>query len=624
MIQNRWKDFFRFGDKFQPWQKEAGERIVKGVDDGEQFIIAQIPTGVGKSDLAMSIAMASGNAYIATGQNILIDQYLKDFLSLYDEKDFYYIKGKINYDCTQCLKCEEEQDELMEEDGVERDYDYSLCAHKPPDHPHRNCKRGDEDARSCPLLDRCRKKDDKFQKALEEVGEDNYHDEDDPDFWDRAKRCFYQIERSMAARAKVALTNIHFYAAMRFLDQFLTRKLVIIDEAHNLPNIIMDMVSLTMSESYLNKLDLITSIPEDFKVEPGEKVRIIDPDDFDVWMVDLKEEVDSEVEMMENLAGFKNKVRETSAVEDRRRGFRAYDRDRHKALEEIQAKIEWYQRSREDDVRWIIDGLGEVGTDEVPKVFSRPLHPGYFAQGILFARQGLQYILLSATYLDLRRFAIELGIKAPSLRLKYPPVFPVANRKIFLMNVAPLNYSNFEVYRTRFMKMIKNIAVKHGDEKGIIHCHTYKIQEAIKEYFKDDPRFLFPKTADEKKAALKFHRESKLPTIIVSPSMYEGVDLKDELGRFNIMMKAPFGDLSDRRTMTRMKEDSVWYHWQMFCKVIQSHGRTTRSMTDHSTSYMLDSNFEKYLTQYKDGKKLDVSLIRECCFDRSQSGIAID
>ncbi len=85
--------------------------------------------------------------------------------------------------------------------------------------------------------------------------------------------------------------------------------------------------------------------------------------------------------------------------------------------------------------------------------------------------------------------------------------------------------------------------------------------------------------------------ESDEPTVLVSPSMCYGVDLKDELGRFQVIMKLPYIPWNDKRAQCIRETDEKWYTLQMLSSLIQACGRTTRGEVDHSTTYIMDSNF---------------------------------
>jgi Rad3-related DNA helicase len=58
---------------------------------------------------------------------------------------------------------------------------------------------------------------------------------------------------------------------------------------------------------------------------------------------------------------------------------------------------------------------------------------------------------------------------------------------------------------------------------------------------------------------LQQHFESTEPTVLVSPSMSYGVDLKGDLAKFQILLKAPWMPTKDPRVEKMMKIDPTWY-----------------------------------------------------------------
>ncbi len=70
-----------------------------------------------------------------------------------------------------------------------------------------------------------------------------------------------------------------------------------------------------------------------------------------------------------------------------------------------------------------------------------------------------------------------------------------------------------------------------------------------------------------------------------------GLDLKDNLSRFQIITKVPYPNKSDRWINAKRKEDEEWYYWQTALKLIQAYGRSVRSKEDWAKTYVLDSAF---------------------------------
>jgi Rad3-related DNA helicase len=85
------------------------------------------------------------------------------------------------------------------------------------------------------------------------------------------------------------------------------------------------------------------------------------------------------------------------------------------------------------------------------------------------------------------------------------------------------------------------------------------------------------------------------PTVLISPSLHLGLDLKDDLSRFQIITKIPYPNKNDRWIDARRKMDEDWYYWQTALKLIQGYGRSIRSKDDWAKTYVLDSAFRYFV-----------------------------
>ncbi len=92
-------------------------------------------------------------------------------------------------------------------------------------------------------------------------------------------------------------------------------------------------------------------------------------------------------------------------------------------------------------------------------------------------------------------------------------------------------------------------------------------------------------------------------SVLLSINFWEGVDLRDDLCRFIIIIpKVPYPDLSDLRNRTRLERgDRIWYELKAIMKIIQGSGRGVRHDNDYCTTYILDSNaswlFKKHMKE---------------------------
>lgn len=236
MYKNSWRKNFQF-NSFRGGQEEALVSMADALDKGIRFVIAELPTGVGKSDIAMALARTSDSSFIVTSQNILINQYKNDFSKKLNEFEFYSVKGKRHYSCK----------------GVGTD-----------------CEDGDK--MGCAS----------WKRHCEDV-----------------KSCTYKTARDKAASAKVALVNTTYFAVATTLDPWGARDIAIIDEAHNLANEVMNLVELKIDDYKLDRLKIAHRIPK-FGIEDKSFKDSVSNKQFTSWLAMLKEELDRLVKMIDD------------------------------------------------------------------------------------------------------------------------------------------------------------------------------------------------------------------------------------------------------------------------------------------------------------------------------------
>lgn len=207
-------------------------------------------------------------------------------------------------------------------------------------------------------------------------------------------------------------------------------------------------------------------------------------------------------------------------------------------------------------------------------------------------------LLMSATIIDHKNFAKNLGIENYSY-VEVDSEFDPQKSPIYVTSKNRLNYKNIKNILPVICDHIKSIADHHIGEKGIIHTHSNEITEILKSKLRSDSRYLFRDDTTKNEEILKEHFESRLPTILVSPSLAYGIDLKDDYARFQIIVKLPFSPLSSKRIKKLFEMDRDWYENKMLNSLVQACGRATRSKQDFSTTYILDGNIYNTLKNVK-------------------------
>lgn len=134
---------------------------------------------------------------------------------------------------------------------------------------------------------------------------------------------------------------------------------------------------------------------------------------------------------------------------------------------------------------------------------------------------------------------------------------------------------------------------------NVVHnCVSNKVANYLFEAVGSDRLLVHDSTNRDE--VLRQHIESTLPTVLLSPSMTEGVDLADDASRFQVLCKVPFPYLGDEVIRKRMEKNSSWYPYQTAKSIIQALGRSVRNSDDFAMSYILDADWDFF---YKRNRK---------------------
>jgi Rad3-related DNA helicase len=195
-------------------------------------------------------------------------------------------------------------------------------------------------------------------------------------------------------------------------------------------------------------------------------------------------------------------------------------------------------------------------------------------------------VLMSATIVDKNIFAKSLGIKQFEY-IEIESTFDPKKSPIYCHSKYPLNYKTLDTHLPQVVELANTISDVHKGEKGIIHTHSFVITQAVQKKLKNK-RFLYREEGTTNETIIKEHTLRKDDTVLVSPSLTMGLDLKGDLGKWQIVIKMPYPSLASKRVKKLFEIDPGWYKMKMFISLIQACGRCTRSAEDESVTYILD------------------------------------
>ena len=354
------------------------------------------------------------------------------------------------------------------------------------------------------------------------------------------------------------------------------RDLLVIDEAHNIQTELSKFIEISFSSKFAKN---ILKIPFPNKFTQFKIMKWIK----EVYYPKAKAKMDNMEGLLEKYVSLKNKLKEfTNAMKQ----YEILD----KHVCKINRFLEVY-----DSENWVMN-VNEY--DGNYKIEFKPVDISSFTENYLF-KNGEKVLMMSATILNKDGFCSSLGLSREDVAfISLPSPFPKSNRPIMFFPIGSMSMKNIDMSLPRLANAIKEILKQHKNEKGIIHCHSYNISKYLKENLKDK-RILAHDSSDRDKILHK-HENGKRPTVLLTPSMSEGVDLKGDKARFQILCKVPYPYLGDKLVKKRMNKWKWWYSLQTAKTVVQSVGRSVRSMDDHAVTYILDSDWERFYSRNKE------------------------
>lgn len=528
------KSFFPL-DSFRPGQRQSIEKVLESFQNGHKFVFLEAPTGSGKSAIGFTLAQFFKSSFYLAPQKFLQDQLTTDFGELGgclgNLRPMIDLKGRNAYDCNFWERSLNDPDVDLDPEVRKRYLKLNIR--------RRGCDEG-----------QCKR--DGESKLSYCVSQEN------------GVHCAYFRQLYKALNAKVCLMNFHsFLFQTTYAHTFGPRELMILDESHNTEDILLKFIELKISDRQF-KRDGIT-FPELDSVQ-----------EYMTFFEDIK---------LDNLID--EKIKSAWANED------------IKQQEEWKRTKDNYNRLKDADPgRWVCVWDNNKKTT-VNTVSIKPIFVDDFANQYLFSMAD-HILFMSATILSKNAMCDALGIKRDEAKsFTLPSTFPAKRRQLLYRPCGSMSFKNKGETLPKMVKEVERLCRYHKDQRGIIHTHNFEIAYKILNTCSKDirQRLLFQKDIEfdgDKQALLRKHADTA-NSIIIAPAMHEGLDLKNDLGRFQIICKVPYPSKGDPQIAARMKLSGEYYDWRTATKLIQSYGRIYRSSQDHGITYVLDKDFRRFI-----------------------------
>ena len=530
--------------KFLPRKEQTNalnyiKNVISKKPDTKYFML-QLPTGTGKSALAMMIADfytteidKSSKVDIITATKILQDQYSDTFESVSN------LKGKENYECAQWA-----------------------CS----------CAQGEE-----------------FNKLNKT----------------KCEGCDYSNARQSYLLGDMSLTNFYLYILYSIYKPDMVKsrnaRLLIVDECHELDEVICNFISIKITENLITKLKLVNEYEIIKKLKDIKKLGDDDSikEEYVGFLRNFKTSVSDTLSGMQNAmdSGIRNANSDKRDLRiDKLMGDKNGEVKMMQTiieLENYKTKIEVFlkdYKTHEDN--WVVETVYNEKTKE-KELSLEPIWANEYLERYVWSRYDM-VILMSGTILNKDMFSKLNGIdSSKSVYYSINSPFLAKNRKVYYMPVARMTYKNkIEAFK-EYVPVINKILNKYSDSKGIIHSNSFELANWIKDGV-DNKRLLFH-TSENKDVILKTHLGLKEPSVLVSPSMATGVSFDNDHSRFQIIAKIPYPSLGSMKNKTRLKQMPEYYPYKTICALMQMCGRSIRSRDDYADTVIIDQCFSDLL-----------------------------
>lgn len=535
--------------KFRPQQKEAIFDIIEAYEeDNNGIYLLDAPTGSGKSVIAMLfadfLAHRGNRGYILASDLALHEQYVKDFRGM-QLWNWGNVKGVDNYECAV---------------NGER---FSV---------------GD-----------CKSKGLSYEAA-----------ESLPCF----KQCGYLTARKKAIKSPIALLTYPYALIQRnYVEQqqqgkgkgspFPQRDFVVCDEAHKLLDIVQSHFSPIVSHDIHKKVDRLIASLDELGLRPpttdlirlkSQIESVYSEDTPAVMLVHLLEITKILGQIVKSTAD----IREIAG----------------KQFGEDEVPSEWLAVFNLSD--WCKDVhckledyceiISQTGLEKMVKnpgensVTFNCIDEYYLLHKHFFNKFGFK-LLMTATMGSPKDFMKNHGIK----NAKY---FKIESH--FKWDKSPIIFYPGKKLSARFLNdnldwavdRVSEILLNHRDQSGIIHTGSYELGQKLWNKLPKPmrKRVLLYRGSDEKDKMLK--KMKKTPGLVaMGPSLLEGLNLVDDLSRFQIFLKVPYPHLGDKYVAAKLKFSQKWYNWKTSVSVLQGVGRSIRTPDDWAVTYLIDGCF---------------------------------
>ena len=394
--------------------------------------------------------------------------------------------------------------------------------------------------------------------------------------------CAYARAKSYINNTKCLITNYsyHFISSM-YSHHVKPRKIVIFDEAHNINDVFCEHNAIYLSVERIDRY-----IDELKKFFPGElKVQL---DAFAEYKRFLEKQTISEGNYIEFIKLLVKTY--TSISRYITNAANPNNLERYLKLKKMAKKYADFACKISDLISYQYEHVLEVKENEfsIKPVFVDTM------SGIILSEYNL---FMSATISD-SYMLTTVGLKEQDTAfIKMPPVYEAENKTVVYCGAHRLNYTamkNEEVIED-LREMVSEI-VKDANKdnyKGLMLTPSFAVGELLSKKLPKGTKLFLHKPGEKVDSIISQFKKHKGAALLVSPSIYEGLDFADDDSRYQIIVKAPYPSLGEKRMKYIADRYPEIYRIMTLKKIVQGIGRSCRNKDDWCITFLLDANAQQ-------------------------------
>lgn len=413
------------------------------------------------------------------------------------------------------------------------------------------------------------------------------------------EECPYFSARDVASKSSTSLLNYAYWLIMQNYanataekPMFPPRDFTVCDEAHKILDIIQNHYSPKFDDGVAVKLEKLVNFFSIHKIRNYSSA--LHSIEYNIKLIKNEENQDKLFSILSNIE--ENLEEMLPAYEKLKESIKInYPKDTPpKEWREALRNCEWLKdfHCKIEDYCKIISNTSTRNIVKNPnntEIVFNCLEESYMMKKYFHQWTGFT-ILMSATFADPSDYLRSLSLPGAKY-IKVASTFNFEKSPIYFYNKRKMSYNQIESNLPWLCAKINAILDAHSSENGIIHSASYNLTMKILEGLspKNKKRILLYSGTQEKKQVLEMLKNDN-SKVLMGPSLIEGLDLKDDISRFQIFAKVPYLSLADKFVKVKMQLNPAWYRWTAIINILQGTGRSVRHENDYAITYILDAS----------------------------------